>query len=254
VQCAFCAGWTTFSFSPTTFSLQVGAQQQFTLTSTDNYGYNDDLTPWADWETSNSSIVALNSGPGWATGVGGGTATVTASSQPIPYFHGECCVYGGPVQCPLVPVGGSATGQVHVPTDSRIVSEVTSYPMNTGSSPGCPPNQAGWYRRVRKVVTDDETPPQDITVNGSTINESLGLTSENGLNLGSPTPFPPVLTSGAGNFDDQFGFCSPLCPGSTGETDLTQVLTDQPAVSGTAYTLRTQTLQYTCSGDKDNGN
>jgi len=160
----------------------------------------------------------------------------------VPVNDGCGCIF---VQSqPTVPI------TVQVPTDSKIVSQINSFAMNSTSSPACPAGQAGWYRRVQEIVVDQNG--TDITVDGSTISETLGLTSTNQLNLGTPTPFLPVLTSGGGFFDDQFGFCSPLCPGSTGVSDLTEVFTDTLA-SGVPYTLKAHTLQYTCSGDTDNG-
>jgi hypothetical protein len=128
-----------------------------------------------------------------------------------------------------------------------------NYAINSTTSPACPSGQAGWYRRVQKIVTDQETPPGDITVAGATISETLGKPSPNGLNLLQPMPFSPIPTVAGGYFDDQFAFCSPVCPGSTSYSGLTQVLTDQPPTGGT-YTLKTHTLKYTCTGNTDNGN
>ncbi len=118
--CQFCAGWTATTFSPTTFSLPVGAQQSFTLGWVDNYNSTSDDTPWADWTSSDSSIVAMNSGPGWAQGMAAGTATVTGSYHPVPYYHGWCCSSGGYITCPTMGIFGNAAGTVTCPSNVSV--------------------------------------------------------------------------------------------------------------------------------------
>jgi hypothetical protein len=195
----------------------------------------------SSWNTGNHAIATASNAK--ITGVALGSTTN--------YAEGDLTLGGAMSKhCTYTQVTPSGLANVQVPTDSRIVSTISSFAMNSSSSPACPAGQAGWYRRVQKIVTDQTG--TDITVDGSTISETLGLTSTNQLNLGKPTAFPPVSTSGGGYFDDQFGFCSPLCPGSAGMSDLTEVFTDTVA-SGVPYTLKAHTLQYTCSGDTDNG-
>lgn len=202
------------------------------------------LDYFPDWGTGNHAIatasvhVITGVAPGSTTNFASGTLTVGGASS---------------YKCLATPLQPSGPVNVQVPTDSRIVSQISSYAMTTTSAPACPSKQAGWYRQVKKIVTDQNTPPGDITDDGSVISESLGLTTTNQLNLAPPNPFAPVTTSGGGYFNDQFGFCNPLCPGSSGQTDLNETFTDKPSSGGT-YTLKTHTLAYTCKGDTDNGN
>jgi hypothetical protein len=73
-----------------------------------------------------------------------------------------------------------------VPTDSKIVSTLASFAMSTGKSPACHGGQAGGYRKVQKIVADQNSPAGNITANGATISESFGLTGPNQLNLAPP--------------------------------------------------------------------
>jgi len=186
------------------------------------------------------------------------SVSVSSSTQMTATFTPKNSSSAGGNQGVTVSVPGSQPSNSvnfydQVPTDSMITSTLLNYAMNTTSNPACPSGQAGWYRKVQKITTDQNTPAGNITANGATISETLGLTGTNQLNLSAPTPFAPVQTSGGGYLDDQFGFCSPLCPGSSGQTDLTEVFTDQPASGGASYTLKAHTLAYTCTGDTDNG-
>jgi hypothetical protein len=201
-----------------------------------------------------ASGATVNAGPNISVS----SASVTSSTQITTTFTPTNSSSAGGNQGVTVSLPGSQPSNSknfydQVPTDSMIVSTISSYAMNTGTTPACPSGQAGWYRKVQKIVTDQNTPVGNITANGATVSETLGLTATNQLNLSPPTAFAPVVTSGGGYLDDQFGFCSPLCSGSSGQTDLTEVFTDQPTTGGTSYPLKAHTLAYTCSGDTDNG-
>ncbi len=244
--CTTCDGYTDFAIDLLDFTMVVTGTQQETALGTYNTGVQYNLTAATNWTSNDSSVYTVSGG--LVTGHASGSATTTGTDPNVPYPMEAC----GQANCQETQMSNSAQGTVQVPTDSRIVSQISSYAMTTTSSPACPSGQAGWYRQVQKIVTDQNTPPGDITADGSIISESLGLTSTNQLNLASPNPFAPVATSGGGYFNDQFGFCSPLCPGSSGQTDLNETFTDKPSTGG-SYNLKTHTLAYTCTGDTDNG-
>lgn len=249
-QCTFCAGWTTITFGPTTFSLQVGAQQSLTLGYVDNYGSHYDMTPWADWETSNSSIIGLNSGPGWAQGMGGGTATVTAGYQPVPIYHGYCCGYPGPPQCPVTPIGGTATGTVAAPAGSRITQTLSSYAVSASNFVACTGSQAGWYRKVNKIVTDQNG--ADIVLSGQALTETVTIGTPNDLNV-TGTQIGTAVTNSSGIFADEYYVCSSRCPASSGQTNASQTISDVLPSGAGPYTLSANALVYKCTGITVNG-
>ncbi len=233
----------------TPFSVPVNSQLQLSCTETITGGHQLSCTSGAKWSSSNTTVATVSAG--LVHGVTAGAVQMTATTAPTNTGDGSYCI-DPPTYCPQAPLQASppASGTVQVPTDSMIESQVSSYAMTTTSSPACPSGQAGWYRQVQKTITDQNGNP--VTADGSIISESLGLTTTNQLNLAPPTPFAPVATSGGGYFNDQFGFCSPLCPGSSGKTNLNETFTDKPSTGG-SYALKTHTLSYTCSGDTDNG-
>jgi Bacterial Ig-like domain (group 2) len=247
MMCSNCVGPSDFFIVDDPFAVAVSGTHQLQMYSQYVNGTQYNITGNSSWASSATAVATVSAG--LVKGVSSGSLTVTATGPKETANGKYCALYVAPA-CPLLPPQVSTPGTVQVPTDSKILSTISNYAMSSTSSPACPSGQAGWYRRVQKIVTDQNG--TNIADDNSIISETLGLTATNQLNLGAPTPFAPVSTSGGGYFDDQFGFCSPLCPGSTGESDLTEVFTDKPA-SGGSYTLKTHTLKYTCSGDTDNG-
>src|SRR5438876_4116757 len=69
----------SMQISPTSMSIGIGAQQQFTATAHLSDGTTKDLTSTAQWSSSDSTIASVNS-PGMVVGSASGTATITASS------------------------------------------------------------------------------------------------------------------------------------------------------------------------------
>ncbi len=240
--CGSCCGYDGVAFDPGSFGGPPDIDNQDFVHANDTCsGTVDDITGSAyNWGSSDTAVATLPTSMLHTVAVGGATGSTFAKVQ-----------WAHPPSCPAQIFNPQQAVTVQVPTDSKITSQISNYAMNTTSSPACPAGQAGWYRRVQKIVIDQNG--ANITVDGSIISETLGLTATNQLNLGAPTPFPPVATTGGGYIDDQFGFCSPLCPSSTGKTDITEVFSDQP-IAGGSYTLKAHTLQYTCTGDTDNGN
>jgi len=148
------------------------------------------------------------------------------------------------------PKHGQAQCLNQVPTASRIVSPVSSYAINSGTSPACPGGQAGWYRRVQKIVTDQDG--ADITLAAQLLTEVVTLGSRNDLRIGHIDTSDATTIAG-GYFDDQLKVCSPVCPGNTGETDATQNISDVLPTNGISYPLNPNGFKYTCKGNYING-
>jgi uncharacterized protein YjdB len=72
------ASLTGFTISPTTGSVAKGTTQQFTASGTFSDGTTENLTSQVNWSTSDSTILTINSA-GLATGVGTGSASVSAT-------------------------------------------------------------------------------------------------------------------------------------------------------------------------------
>jgi hypothetical protein len=239
--CGSCCGYDAVVLDPDPFGGPPGIENDDYIYANDTcVGDQEDVTGSGyDWGTTNAQVATLPNRTLHTVAVG---STTGSSLVQLQWAH--------PPSCPNQIFGPTQPVTVQVPTDSTITEQISNHAMTTTSNPACPSGQAGWYRQVQKIVTDQTG--AYITANGSIISESLGLTSTNQLNLAPPNPFAPVATSGGGYFNDQFGFCSPLCPGSKGQTDLNETFTDEPSAGG-SYTLKTHTLAYTCTGDTDNG-
>lgn len=158
-------------------------------------------------------------------------------------------MYWGPREysdpCPLSQQEADGGTNVQVPTSSSIVQQISST-----ANPSCPSRQAGWSRQVLKVVLDQYGSP--IALFGQNLAETVTITAPNQLNLGDPST-GTAATDSEGRFTDTFFLCSPQCPGSTGQTDASQIITDVlPSGSG-PYSLTANTLVYKCSSITVNG-
>lgn len=145
---------------------------------------------------------------------------------------------------------GGGTAVVQVPTASRIVSNQTN-----GSATDCPLNsagqiQAGWNRVVNKVVTDQQSPAQDITVAGQMLTETVKVGSPDDFHITS-VGTASGKTGVGGSFTDQLRLCSASCPSSAGQSFANQSISD--VFNGTTFTLSPNTFRYTCKGNTING-
>jgi hypothetical protein len=139
----------------------------------------------------------------------------------------------------------TATATVLVPTATRTVS--TIYSQATSS---CPAGQAGWDRKVYKIVTDKSG--ADIIAEGQQLTEGVTINALNDLILPTDPQTFTATTNSVGQFTDRLAFCSSVCPGSTSETDATQVIGD--TYLGVRYILTPNTFVYKCSANTINGN
>lgn len=72
----------SIAITPASASISVGTTQQFTATGTYSDGSTQDLTSEVNWSSSATAVATIATG-GLATGQGGGTATITATSGSI---------------------------------------------------------------------------------------------------------------------------------------------------------------------------
>lgn len=109
---------TAIAVSPSSATLNPGVTQQFTAVAQYSDGSQKDVTRSAGWTTSNSGVVAINSG-GMASAVALGTTTVTAT---LTNTSG------------LPSISGTAT--VTVATGPKILSSIVVSPNGLSLSPG----------------------------------------------------------------------------------------------------------------------
>ncbi|MGA8432303.1 MAG: hypothetical protein WB729_20930 [Candidatus Sulfotelmatobacter sp.] len=139
---------------------------------------------------------------------------------------------------------GTSPVTVQTPTASRIVQTLSSK-----AETSCASGQAGWYRQVLKIVTDQNG--TDIVQSGQNLTEKVTITTPNQLNI-SGVQTGTAVTNSSGNFTDTFFVCSPSCPG-TGQTDASQTISDTLASGAGPYNLSPNTLVYKCSSITVNG-
>lgn len=158
------------------------------------------------WSSYNSGVIQISgssSSPSVSTfGAGGGSTNVSGQQ-----CYNGCCVSTAP------------PGTVRVPYSARLVQTVWSRAYT------CNPGTAGWDRKNTERVVDQFG--QDFTFDNQTISESFTIgRNDLGLSCGAQGSncSGTQNTYGGGNFNDEFFFCSRSCPGSTGETDASQVV------------------------------
>jgi len=235
--CALCCGYgDTTQFDPNPYTDIIGNGTWDSISAYDGCSSSyADVTDFAySWASDNMSVATVASAYTSLVGGGGANASsyVTLQSNNVKN------------RCPSHTSHPAAPVTTQIPTDSRIVSNITN-----ASNLLCAPGYAGWYRRVHKRITDQNG--NDILTDGQSLSE-LPTISLNGLGLPSPQG-TSTTTSGGGYFDDIYSFCSSACPGSGGETDVTQQIFDILPNSSTQYDLNYVNLVYKCGGITSNG-
>ena len=134
-----------------------------------------------------------------------------------------------------------------VPTASRIVNTTKDNALSSGQTPYSA-GYAGWIRVVTKIVTDQNG--TDIVMGNQSLKETVTVQTPNALNIGGVVT-GNATTNAQGLFTDTLFVCSGVCPQSTGTATAQQTITD--TYQGVAYTLTPNTLTYSCTGNKING-
>lgn len=241
VTCVSCNGVTGENIAANPFSVAVGGNKQQTFYMTWNTGGQYSLNSHSNWG-SNKTTVATVSG-GMIHGVAAGSATISAvDTEAEPQYIPSYCT-PAPV-CPInLTVSAAGSGTVQVPTASRITKTVSSNSLGSGISP-CASGQAGWYRQVQKIITDQTG--ADIVLAGQNLSETITIGTPNNLGI-TGTVTGTAVTSATGTFQDTFFVCSPACPANSGQTNATQMITDTLPSGAGPYSLSQNALVYKCS-------
>jgi hypothetical protein len=109
---------------------------------------------------------------------------------------------------------------------------------------------AGWNRIVGKIVTDQETPPQDIVQGGQSLTENYTVVTPNVFRF-STVGIGHGATYADGSFGDRFEICSNICPKSAGTMTGSQVISD--LWDAQTYNLTANTIVWSCSAITVNG-
>jgi hypothetical protein len=241
--CLNCGG--VVSVSVPNYSVIVGGTVEATATLVTASGTEYENS--GDWTSNNSSIATVNSS-GTVTGVAGGSTGINFTVYAPPGDY-ECYQQGEEV-CPYQFWGGTGLTTVQVPTGNRTVTTPTDAvpsPSN-GAATDCPSGQAGWNRVVGKMVTDQSG--TNIVVQNQYITETYTIGTPNNFGITS-VGTGQGYTYADGSFGDRFRLCSKLCPGSSGQTDGTQHISD--LWNGHTYTLTSNAIVWKCSSITING-
>lgn len=248
--CKTCEGIVDSQVLGNPFYVLPNGIEQLEFYLRNNNGTWSNYTAFTDtsWSSSNTQVATVNTSPGMVTGVARGSVTISAFSNSAPVYGNFCEVYA--FTCPdQTGWGGSADGTVQVPTASRVTGTLISHSLSSGSSP-CASGQAGWYRQVEKIVTDQNG--TDMMFAGQNLAEVLTVGAPNALGT-SGTVTGTARTDANGYFNDTFYTCSPRCPASSGQANATQTISDKLPTGGAPYSLSPNTLVYKCTGITVNG-
>ncbi|MGH9500083.1 MAG: hypothetical protein ACRD3L_13160 [Terriglobales bacterium] len=240
--CNHCCGYSQSQLSPTPLGGPPG------IDNTDTYqSYSVCNARWEDFDeafnpsSTNNGIATLNAALNLHT-VAAGNATASAKNT-LPFQANRTS------NCVNTPMPGPQPVTVQVPTASRITETLSSHSVNASNFPTCTGNQAGWYRQVQKIVTDQSG--TDIVLYLQNLDETINIGTPNQLNI-TGVQQGTALTDGSGHFNDTFFVCSSQCPGS-GQTNASQTISDILPNGAGPYDLSPNSLVYKCTGITVNG-
>jgi hypothetical protein len=239
--------------SPSSVSVPIGGTASIraatTMSDPCNFNAIPDMTiiPLS-WSTPPYFTMTAGSSPSTLKGVSPGSGSYITSFTSDewvynPFQNPECMVTGTRI------VNPEGTGTIPAPAGSRIVRTLSSHSVTSGSSP-CASGQAGWYRQVLKIVTDQNG--ANIVQGGQNLSEKVTVGSPNNLGI-SGVQIGTATTNATGNFTDTFFVCTPACPANAGQTNATQTISDTLASGKGPYSLSPNTLVYKCAGITVNG-
>jgi hypothetical protein len=237
-----CCGFPSPAWDPDSYEIGVGGVFPGYIEGVDEC--NDQLEnisyDFSAWSSKNPAVAAVTTeqvqgvSPGFTTGSAGGW--VLEGSGDI------CAERDVQVSVPIT---------VQVPTASRITQTLSSHSVNSANFPTCTGTQAGWYRQVEKIVTDQNG--ADIVLSGQNLSETVTVGTPNDLGITGTPQMGTAVTDESGNFDDTFFVCSSSCPASSGQTDLSQTISDVLPSGGNPYNLSPNALVYKCTSITING-
>ncbi|HVA02029.1 MAG TPA: Ig-like domain-containing protein [Terriglobia bacterium] len=264
-QCQTCpcaASYTGLDVTPIEVAIVVGLDYYFHATA--SYGgcwlpFYTDVTDSATWSSGNTSVATVNR-YGVATGVGAGSASMTANYCGVTYFwSGTYCTASGE-PC----YNNSGTCNVQVPTSLSIVgtdSTTAESSCTTGGSAGC-----GVTRTFKYQVNDQNGQP--IRVANMAFGDVICNTATNQLNLQSysttcsgttgscsGTSGPcGQFTDANGQFSETVSVCAPACKPSGTCITAGQTIANQTwKVAGHPLNSDVKSLSYQCNKILVNG-
>ena len=238
---------TSIALSPSTSSLAVGANQQFTATATNSDGSTTNVTSQVSWSSSNVSLAKV-SATGFVTALSTGSLTITATLNGIV----------GSAQV-TVPPPVTVSSIVISPSTSSVVvgatQQFTAIATYSDRSTTAITTQAAWASSNASLATTNSSglasglTPGTVTIsatfNGTTGNATLNVTPKTISSIAiSPTPVSITLGS-----TQQLTATATYQDGSTGDVSKTVSWTaaNQAIVSISATGLATPTAAGTTS-------
>jgi 6-phosphogluconolactonase (cycloisomerase 2 family) len=166
--------------APTSSTISVGTTQQFTATAFYSDGSQKDVTATANWASSNSSVATVAAGV--ATGVGAGTATISASAG------GQLATATLSVNA-LLSITISPLNQVIAAGATQQFTAMGTYrnPDGTTGAPTDITSLVTWASSKAAVATIDNTGLATAVANGVTVISAAlnGVTSTTNLSVGA---------------------------------------------------------------------
>jgi hypothetical protein len=203
----------------------------------------------ASWSTPPAFTMTAGSATSTLKGVSVGSGTYITSNTSSewvynPFENPECMVTGTRI------VNPEGTGTDAGPAASRIVSTITSHAVNPGTSPACVAGEAGWYREVHKIVTDQLG--KDMVLAGQKLTETVTPVTPNVFGI-TTVQVGTATTNASGLFDDVLFVCTTACPASTGQANASQTIKDTLASGKGPFSLSPNTFVYKCGSITING-
>lgn len=127
-NCVYCCGDSGFGINPGSFDIGLGDTMGCATTAVDCNGVLFGPTSWA---SSNTAAITVDSS-GTVSGVGVGSAEITASWTDVIEINGQVCFEGGQAYCPTGDQGAGSSGtalQVQI-TTVNLTSDQVSITLN----------------------------------------------------------------------------------------------------------------------------
>ncbi len=237
--CISCSGVTTMFVSPSPFAVATSGTKQLVATARWNTGAQYTYTTYSTWSSNRTTVATVsNTTQGLVTGVSAGSATITASFTGTEIYNPNLCAYDP--RCPASgTVQGSGPGGVG-PYQVEPIFTASQGPVTAGNCPNSP--YPGFVRFVTNQVQYQNGTA--FAFSGLSVADTITVGTRH--DLGSGTDTGSAVTTGDGSFQDRYSVCSPLCPGSGGQTDALQNWTVNgvplPHVNGLVYKCTSITI------------
>ncbi len=220
--------------------LDAGSTQQFTATGTYSDGSTSVLFS-VDWNSDNPNAATIDSN-GLATGVGAGTANITATLSGITSSPVSLTVVGAapPPAGTTVYISVSVDGELLVAAQPVTVTEMTvEAAIKAAHEAYYSDGLSGYAAGI------------DPTFNVYLVNKCWGIQQVpfvilNGAPLGADPAIPPFVNAAPVAANDNIIICTASTQGAATPVSLTATISgDSATVTATAWTLNLATFTYT---------